>query len=513
MTSSNTAIRTAIIYAVILPLALWVGYLLADLGTFNKLFVGMIIFSLSLPILLKWHHPVLFLVWNMTAMLGFLPGAPPVWMLVAVTSLTISILQRTLTAEMKFISVPSLTLPIIFLLLVVLFTARQTGFSVRALGGLTGSQSVGGKGYFWILGGVAGFFAMIAHRIPAEKVRLYLALFFLGGLTNAIGSAYPFSPPQLYYLFYVFPVDSLGRMPSLYQESIDRFYGVTLAFVGVFLYLLARHGIAQTLRWSRAGRGFLILAVLGLIALGGYRSFLILMVLTFLLLFYFEGLLRTQYAVILASIAILGGVALIPLASKLPLGVQRTLSILPLDVNPVARYDAQKSNEWRLEIWKSALPDVWKYLWLGKGLQISGVDLDMTAELVKRGYLSSQEEAILTGNYHSGPLTVMISFGVWGGIAWLWFLGAGVRALYRNYRYGEPSLRTINTFLLAYLVARTIHFFTIFGDLRTDFPIFVGIIGLAVAINHGIKNPASAPRAVAKPAAYRSRATLARAGA
>ncbi len=500
-------VRTLIIYAVILPLALYVGLLLPEGGVYNQACIAVLVFGLSLPLFLKWHHPMLFLVWNTTAIIGFLPGSPQIWLIVAVISFGITMLERTMDPDMRFIPVPSLTFPVLFLLLVVLLTAKETGgFGVRALGG----QAIGGKGYFWIMGAAAGFFAMVAHRIPREKAQLYLGLFFLGALTNTIGSSFQYMPPQFYYIFYVFPMDSAGRMPSLLQENIERYYGVTAASLSAFFYMLARYGIAGIFQWRRPGRILVLLALVGAASLGGFRSWFILMALTFLVLFYFEGLLRTKYAVLLLAGLMVGGALLVPFAGKLPLGVQRALSFLPLDsISPVARYDAEHSTEWRLEMWKTALPDVYKYLWLGKGLLVSGVDMDLTDAMVKGGLLSSQEQSMLAGSYHNGPLTVLIPFGVWGAIGWLWFLGASIRALYRNYRYGDPSLKTINTFLLAAFLTKAAMFFVIFGDFRTEFAPYLGIVGLGLALNHGICRPVRAPKTVVQPMVFRTRPALA----
>jgi hypothetical protein len=245
-------------------------------------------------------------------------------------------------------------------------------------------------------------------------------------------------------------------------------------------------------------------------SLGGFRSTLILMVLTFLVLFYLEGLLRTRYAVLLLAGLMVGGALLVPFAGKLPLGIQRALSFLPLDnISPVARYDAEHSTEWRIEMWKTAWPDVRKYFWSGRGLLMSGVDLDLTDAMVKNGLLSSQEQAMLTGSYHNGPLTLLIPFGVWGAIGWLWFLGASFRALYRNYCYGDPSLKTVNTFLLAAFLAKAAMFFSIYGDFRTEFATYLGILGLGMALNHGICKPVRASKPVVQPMVFRTRPALA----
>ena len=213
----------------------------------------------------------------------------------------------------------------------------------------------------------------------------------------------------------------------------------------------------------------------------------ILLALTFLFVFYFEGLFRSKYFGIFLGILILVAVMLVPLADRLPLSVQRAISVLPLKVDPIARFEAEASTQWRVEMWQLLLPEVPRYFWLGKGFAFSGASLGLSSDLLGRGQMSSQEMAIMAGTYHNGPLTVLIPFGIWGAVAWLWFLIASLRALYLNHRYGDESLQRINTFLLAYFVAKTIIFLTIYGDFRSEFATFIGIVGLSVALNGGIR--------------------------
>jgi hypothetical protein len=137
-----------------------------------------------------------------------------------------------------------------------------------------------------------------------------------------------------------------------------------------------------------------------------------------------------------------------------------------------------------------------KYFWLGKGLGISSGDLEMANELVRRGSITSQEVAIIAGDYHSGPLSVIITFGIWGVIGFVWFLAASIRALYFNYRYGDETLKKVNTFLLAFFVARTIHYLFIFGGFYGDIAHFCGLMGLSIALNGGIRKPVRATAVV-----------------
>src|SRR5437899_3764300 len=177
---------------------------------------------------------------------------------------------------------------------------------------------------------------------------------------------------------------------------------------------------------------------------------------------------------------------MVPMVNKLPLSIQRAISILPLNVDPIARFEAEASTEWRVRMWELLVPEVPKHFWLGKGLAVSSAELELAPALAGRSHMASQEAAILTGTYHNGPLTVLIPFGIWGAIGWCWFLVAAIRALYLNHRYGPESLQRINTFLLAFLVAKTIAFLTIYGDFRSEFVSFVGIAGFSVALNGGI---------------------------
>jgi hypothetical protein len=182
---------------------------------------------------------------------------------------------------------------------------------------------------------------------------------------------------------------------------------------------------------------------------------------------------------------------MLPLANKLPLAVQRTLSVLPfVEVTPVARLDASYSSEWRFEMWKTVWPDVPQYLAVGKGLQINAMELNLAEDLVKHGRADVSEVSMLAGDYHNGPLSLLIPFGIPGAVAFLWFIYAGGRAMFLNYRFGDPALLRINTLLTAYFIARVVLFFFIFGAFYADIAQFVGLVGFSISLNGGIRGRA-----------------------
>src|ERR1039458_3552053 len=110
-------------------------------------------------------------------------------------------------------------------------------------------------------------------------------------------------------------------------------------------------------------------------------------------------------------------------------------------------------------MWRALLPQVPPHLLLGKGYAITPEDAQlMGSDAALRSIDPSEQGLAISGDYHSGPLSVIIPFGIWGAIVVLWFLIAGVWALHHNRLYGDPALQTVNTFLLTAFVARIIIF-------------------------------------------------------
>src|SRR5208283_329075 len=110
------------------------------------------------------------------------PGRPSLWALLAFGGLGFCLLNRSVNAKFRFLNVPSITKPLLFLTAVILLTAMLTGgIGARVLG----SETYGAKKYFYIFAAVAGYFVLTSRRIPPEKAGLYIALFFLSGMTDA----------------------------------------------------------------------------------------------------------------------------------------------------------------------------------------------------------------------------------------------------------------------------------------------------------------------------------------
>src|SRR5947207_1052715 len=128
MTNVHSILRSLIIYAVCIPLAVFLGYLLSDpLDRGSFLTVTVVLAVLCAPLLIRFHYPLMLLSWNMGAILFFLPGRPQLFFATIAISFAISISQRILNKEVQAISIWQLTWPILAIGVVVILTAVLTG--------------------------------------------------------------------------------------------------------------------------------------------------------------------------------------------------------------------------------------------------------------------------------------------------------------------------------------------------------------------------------------------------
>ncbi len=511
MSNALAIVRSLIIYGLCLPLAIILGYLLAvpmDLTSFT--IVLMAVFLPLVPVLLRWHHFFLIASWNFSAVLFFLPGRPNLWIILTLVSLLLSTLQYILQRETKLLSVPSVNRPLIFLFLVVLVTAVLAGgIGIRSFG----NEAYGGKRYVVVLTAIIGYFAISCMRIPRGREILYVSAFLLSGASSVIGCLGGFVDPSLYFIFAIFPVESLELLVGDLPDDMPiRLGGLAPAAGAVIWYGLARYGLRDLLQmggsWhflplrfhggfqlNQPWRSGLMLLALWVALHAGFRSSVAFFGMMFVAHFFVEGLHRSRAMPLILLMGIMTAAIVLPFASKMPVTVQRAISFLPVEIDPVIRMGAESSTEWRLRMWQLVLPMVPRYLLVGKGYSINPAELAMSAG---RTGVDSTETAIVAGDYHNGPLTLLIPLGIWGALAFLWFLGAGFRVLHRNYRYGDPELARINTFLLVYFSVRVVFFFFIFGSFYNELYMFTGLVAMSISVNGGLRGPV--PVEAVKPA-------------
>ncbi len=482
--------------ALCLPLAVLIGYFLAEpVEQGGVAVVALVLAALAAPLLLKYHHPLLVVGWNASVAFLFLPGHPDLWMGLAFIGLCVGIFNRAINPDKRFLGAPAITKALAFFAAVVCVTAALTGgIGLRSFG----SANYGGRYYLEVVAAIAGYFALTSERIPAQRAGLYVGLFFLAGLTALVSNLVYAAGPPFYFLYSIFPpgaaADQAMAEYSLWPR-MARLGGLAPASAGLFCWLLARYGVRGTFDYAKPWRlACFFLAVLACL-LSGFRSGLILLVLTFFCVFTLEGLWRTRAVPLLLLLGLALTAVVLPQTDKLPQVVQRTLSFLPIKVETSVAEDARHSTEWRLDMWKMLEPQIPKYLLKGKGYTFDANDLLRAQSATSGGFGSESEATAIAMEYHNGPLSVLIPFGIFGLLGFLGFIIASVRALYCNYRFGDPALLRVNTLLLAAFAAKAVFFFVIFGALHSELFWFTGIVGLGISLNGGISQPATEPEA------------------
>lgn len=490
MTNAFALPKKLLVLGIVLPLAVFLGYLMANPDSASYAFVGLVAMVLSLPIFLRWHHPLVVLGWNMPVILFFLPGSPPFWMVASLGSLGLTLLGSILDKEKKMIHVPSVFWWLVALVVVVLITMKANGgIGLRSFG----ASTYGGKKYFFLIFSLIAFVAISAQRIPLEKAQYYTGMFTLPAAATFLSNLVYMAGPGLWFLFYLIPVDwALGQAHEDFSGNIGsansgRIGGLGVAGSVVVSFLVARYGLRGILDFGKPWRFALFVALVLVTLMGGFRSAVVTFGLMMTLQFFLEGLHRTRLCLVLVLTAVVGFVLLIPLARKLPMPIQRSLSILPLDIHPAARADAKGSSEWRLRMWRVLVPEIPKYLLIGKGFTASATDYYFAMESQRRGMGEDFDVSLIAGDYHNGPLSILIPFGLPGMITFLGFVVASIQVLRRNYLYGDARLKTLNTYLLASFLTKVIFFFVVFGAIATDLTALAGFVGLSISLNGGVR--------------------------
>lgn len=489
--------RALLIFGLVLPLAVVMGYLVSEpLDQMSLLGVGAVIMLLLSPLLIKYHHLTLIIVANAFINAFFLPGQPAMWMLLGGVSFGMSLLSWPLDRTSRvYCGTPSVDYPVILLVLVLLFTAWMNGgIGFRLFGG----ESFGGRRYVTVLATLFAYFALVMIPLPARLVSRVTGLYWISGVSAVFGNLSFFLGPNFYFLFYLFPVELvLSQANADVLESaggLSRSVGLGSAGLAIISFLFCRHGIAGLLQRGNAWRLLWVILAVGLILASGFRSNLILAFLIFGFQFFYEGLHRTKYMAVSAAAMAAFLVFVFAFSEKLPLAMQRGLSFLPIKIDTLARYDADASLQWRLEMWQVLLGDIPKYFWVGKGFTVDPKDLYFVQDAMKRGFASGYEGAIVAGDYHSGPLSILLPFGIFGLLTFAWLLASGFSVLRRNYLHGSPDLRVANRFFLVFFCARVIFFVFFFGAFSNDFWLFSSLIGLSLSINRGVaKKPVPSP--------------------
>lgn len=355
-------------------------------------------------------------------------------------------------------------------MVVVIVTVITRGFGLQFLG----SEKIGGFSYIQIFLIYGLFLTLPLIDYSAEKIKKILLIFALmpiipfileNLLTFGIGSADSF-------IFKVININKLLLDPSNITSKVRISSGFTtskMLLTAILIYYPLTN--KQNLRKLLLG----LAIALFIAGLSGHRAALVFLLMYIVIYLYLNNFIRKHHYIILAIIGIIALGVMIEFIKYMPFAIQRTFSVIPfLDISNEVKSTALSTSEWRLIIWDYALSEIPDFWLMGKGLAFT------FAEKIPRWFGSHYSWAIITRNYHNGPLSLLITLGVFGSIFFILFLYKVNKFNYLTYKskFKNSSLKHLHTVIYAYFLTEIAFFITIFGDVHISIPrlIFIAAI-------------------------------------
>jgi hypothetical protein len=482
------SLKTVVAFVIVVAVSILVGIALVDPLQFQSIgTIGLILALILFPFMARFHGHIFAFSISSGLIIPFVPGQPYLWVAMAAVTLGLAALNRTLRKQQVYLSVPEIVRPLLCFTAVVVVTMLWRGLGGQAFG----SDQWGARRYYLILGAVVAYFAFACLRVPRGNARLFAILFFGSGVLLILTDLAFWAGGPLNWIFLFFNQEAVA-VNLLTESDIGRSQGaasVSLAVLSVVLCIFGLRRLLEVRSW------WLVVLLGAVFAYGlssGFRSTFGIIGILVAVLVWLERLYRLQRLWPYIGALILSLIVILTFSGSMPLSVQRAISFLPVEVEPVARMDGENSTTWRLELWKIGLQEVPHYLWIGKGFTYSGADLEWTQQMGER--ISAIEWAMVGSWYHSGPLTLIVCLGLPGTVTFVWFLLASGRWLKRQWIQSRPELRIINLFIYAVFLERVIFFVFFYGQIELDMILFTSLVGFSLAIN-GVPARATVPSA------------------
>jgi hypothetical protein len=373
--------------------------------------------------------------------------------------------------------------------------------AVRGFGMSIGrGQTFGGGAYVYLF--LSIFFYLAASQIPLKEK--HIRILFWGGIVLSlipllVQLSIYFSGGATYYLTRFFSVNTSSVVDAVMSGEEDvgsvRFSAVSglrtvLLMVALVVPAVRRR---KVLSWGLVGAAVLMTLT------SGFRSSLVgVGALVFMWLLY-ESNNRWRTFFMLAGLGLIGWLIALAVIPVLPDTFQRTLSFLPLArewVDPRVLMDAQNSVDFRLGIWELAWRRVPEYLLIGRGMT---VEISQWAWLQSSSY-RNPEFFFATHNYHSGPLSLLVDFGLPGFILFTSFLimvcvkawkGVNQSCAGRN-----DLISRFYAFLTIQVTYKVVAFYLIYGDIKKAIPGLLLDVVLLMAVRRELERQAEESRRI-----------------
>jgi len=436
--------------------------------------------------------------WGLTGKISVLPLPFDVRQLVIILACGLFIPAIIFKSKMRKPTFESIDLWIWINLLYIASSFIRNPVGVAAIGG---SARVGGKPYVDVILGLMAYLMLSRFRITSKFASaLPMYIVFVSAFTAFAGGIGMLVPSFGFVLgkFYSAFIDT-----SYYAggDAVQAVVGETrLGFLSGFgssliLFCISSVNPLQLIRIHNLRLLIFYCSGFIMILLGGFRNGIIAAALqTAVAIFIRDRFVGIVKFLFLSFCIAVGGILLSYSSVNLPYTFQRALCFLPGNWDEIAKSDAKGSSEWRFEMWKIALTSD-KYIkskFLGDGFGFLREDFERGVDMMYgRTSLAAneveQEQYLLDGDYHSGPVSSIRFVGYLGLVLFMILL---VKSAFYATSLIRKSMGTpfekISLFLGIPIIIFPIFFVFVFGDYRTGIVDLLYYVGMMKLLNFSL---------------------------
>ena len=373
------------------------------------------------------------------------------------------------------------------------------------------SNLIGGRPYFAILLACCGFWVLQHVTIKPRVAMLLPALMCLGSVVNAVSGLVGYFAPGLGFRLATFysgfmPGGEANPLEPVDTGRVERHQYLAGFGVEVGRAAISYANIFKLIFFQNIFLSACFFASLVAILLSGFRSNLIGWLFAIALASYIRGGVRHIVPLVAAGLA--GVVMIVVLQTaglSVPLAAQRALSFIPISWDSRASVDAKGSVEWRVDMWRLALTSdrYIKNKVLGDGFGFDPTELRAQATLTSFRMDTSaglQDYYMITGDYHSGPVSTIRFVGYIGLVLFTALLIANAKYAWKIINSAKKTaFFPLALFSGITAIVHPIFFWLVFGGYGGDFIQATFTLGMLNLIDRSIKKEESFRT---KPAAY-----------
>jgi len=424
-----------LITVVILAGSVFALYAGSKVGAGDSAKVGAVIFAFAVALLLirykmrAWVWIPLF--WPIASKVGFLPGELPVRDLVIIVLFGAFLVFKALKISKIKPVYEWVDLVLVFNILYLLSVFIRNPVGTESMG----SEKVGGRGYFEVIFALLAYWVIQRVRIDDRTATRLPIIMVAGTLFTTVlqfmADHFPFSAQLIGKVLPEYAAtDTQGSLNTQPDAELERQQYLAGAGSAIFQLLCARYLPTTLFNPLYIGRFLLAVMSVQFIFLSGHRIGIFYIGFVFFMALYFRKGIATVImglALVIPLLALL--ITLQSTVLPLPFAAQRALCFLPGKWDQAAVADAKNSSEWRYEMWRIALTTD-KYIvnkWLGDGFGFTRRQLE---EMVSAS-TESQENFMIVGDFHSGPVSAIRYVGYVGLVLFVILLASIARCAWK----------------------------------------------------------------------------------